>query len=133
MASYLRGHGRVPDRPTHDGGSDAGAPASLITRLWDELVEILGAAATAALLRRSIKRASEVGAALDGLTVRREHLTYALSVPSWTEAQDHAALEAIVRELSPLLVELTGHVVVRRLSLISEFRNSGIHFAEGEP
>jgi hypothetical protein len=124
----------VPQSPPEQAAHEAGRGRSLLARLWDELVEILGPAATAALLRRSIKRAAEGGADLQGLAVARFRLAYALSEPRWTSKETElVALRAVARELGPLLVELTGHVVIKRLSLVPELRDSGISFMEDAP
>jgi hypothetical protein len=57
---------------------------------------------------------------------------YRYVVPrSWTESQAQGArfaLDALMTELRPLLVELTGHVVLRKLHGIPQLQASG-HFS----
>src|SRR3954468_3503353 len=96
--------------------------------LWDALADILGAAATATLLRRAIKEAA-ARAALQGLTIDRDGFSYGYAVPEcWQEAhggQPLEALTAVMDVLRPLLVGLTGSVVVRRLERLGIFEPLG--------
>lgn len=108
--------------------TERGTPASasaLFERLWDELVSLLGTAATATLVRRSLKRAGPRIPELGGLHVDREGLDYRYVLPaSWREPGRDAGAIALRRlyaeELDPLLRELTGTVVRRRLARVPE-------------
>ena len=104
--------------------------SALFDLLWGTLADVLGTAATAILLRRAAKRATSRDPALHGLLIQREAIGYTYVVPdAW---QDHgkrapeAALGELVRELRPLLLALTGSVVVQRLERVPELRPLGL-------
>ena len=83
------------------------AAADLFTLVWKNLVEVLGTAATATLIRRAATRV-------------------AVMTPE-------AAIEVVEpddRELALLLRELTGPVVIRRLERIAPLREAGLSFGE---
>jgi hypothetical protein len=86
--------------------------------LWDALADVLGTAATATLLRRAMKSAADQ-VTLEGLAIERDRFSYGYTVPEqWQIAGDGQPLHALTRviaELRPLLVELTGSVVIARL------------------
>jgi hypothetical protein len=113
-------------------GAAAGAElsiAALFTLLWDALADVLGTAATATLLRRAARRAVPRCPELTDLAIARERLEYRYTLPSaWADGAGGTplALRELVVELRPLLVELTGPVVVRRLERIPELRKRGI-------
>jgi hypothetical protein len=101
--------------------------------LWTALVGVLGTAAVATLLRRALRRAIATArdpSCFEGFGVERESLEYKVALPvSWREPNDAAidALRHLVRdELAPLLVELTGPVVVGMLERIPELTRHGI-------
>ncbi|MEO5730539.1 MAG: hypothetical protein ABI134_24730 [Byssovorax sp.] len=100
--------------------------ASLFALLWESLADVLGTAATAVLLRRALKRAAARYPALHDLTIKREGLDYAYSMPrAWqeqTEGSADASLQELIVELRPLLVELTGGVVFQRLERVPALR-----------
>jgi hypothetical protein len=103
--------------------------------LWRTVADMLGTAATAALMRRAAQSASSGGeSGLQGLLIRREDLVYRYEVPaSWRNGGDpcgQQAMRALSRELQPLLRELTGPVVLRRLDRLEVFRRCGIRFVE---
>lgn len=106
-------------------------PDVLFALIWDGLVDVLGSAATAAMLRRAAKRAATKQSSLQALSVCREGFEYSYALPEvWAEDEDQALadLRALANELSPLLIELTGPVVVRRLNGIRELECSAIIF-----
>jgi hypothetical protein len=113
-------------------GAAAGAElsiAALFTLVWEALADVLGTAATATLLRRAARRAAPRCAELTELAITREKLEYRYRLPSaWADGAGGkpVALRELVAELRPLLVELTGPVVFRRLERIPELRKSGI-------
>jgi hypothetical protein len=125
----------VPSRAPQNGwaradGAGADLPAAaLFALVWDALADLLGTAATATLVRRAARRATPRCLELAELTVVRNELDYEYEVPAvW---QDQAAgtpfaLVALVEELWPLLVELTGAVAVRHLERIPELRAQGV-------
>jgi hypothetical protein len=106
--------------------------AALFDLLWGELAEVLGTAATSTLLRRAVKRASAHAPELVELSIHREGLDHRYAVPhGWHgETDTHKALRALIHELCPLLVEMTGAVVIRRLQRINEFQRRGLLAAE---
>jgi hypothetical protein len=109
------------------------APSILFDLLWVALCDVLGNPATATLVRRSSKLAVLRQPQLAGLTIKREEFQYRYLLPNgWTcSAVDSlAALRALVDELQPLLIEMTGQVVVRRLSAIPELRECGLLSAD---
>lgn len=109
-----------------DGGCTA---AELFEVVWRTLVDAVGPAATAALLQRSIKVASAKGVEAAGLTIRRERFDYLYKVPPRWRDEDTSAVQAlrgIVDELVPLLSELTGSVVVKRLREAGDLVRCGV-------
>ncbi len=102
--------------------------AERFAALWDALADVLGTAATATLLRRAMKEAAG-RAALQGLTIERDGFSYGYAVPEcWQEAhggQPLEALTAVIDVLRPLLVGLTGSVVVGRLERLGIFEPLG--------
>lgn len=103
--------------------------AALFTLIWDALADLLGSAATATLLRRAARRARAHDQELAEVTIVRENLQYRYTLPpTWNDASagTRRTLRCLVGELLPLLVELTGPVVVSRLSLVPELRERGI-------
>jgi hypothetical protein len=109
-------------------GSAELSSAALFVLLWNGLADLLGTAATATLLRRAAKRAAAREPALAELTIVRESLEYRYTLPStWKDGRGaEGPMRALVRELLPLLVELTGPIVVRHLAQIPELREGGI-------
>jgi hypothetical protein len=113
------------------------SPAHTFALLWDALHDVMGSAATAALLRRAAKHAVSKAPELGAFEVQRVRFEYRYVVPpSWTSGEaegPRASLQALVHELKPLLVELTGSVVLRRLHAIPELQSSGHFSTEVEP
>lgn len=99
--------------------------AVLFGILWDELVDLIGTAATAALLRRALRRAVPHSGELAGLAITRLEREYGYVVPqAFTLAKGPpAALCELLEELRPLLVEMTGQVALRHLDQVPELRN----------
>ena len=103
--------------------------AALFDALWGGLADVIGPTATSALIQRSVKRALPDDAGLRELVIARDGFTYTYTVPpSWTEAgaQPRAAVARLVAELWPLLTELTGSVVIRRLRDEPLLRRCGV-------
>jgi hypothetical protein len=107
---------KVPEPGSGQLGAELPASA-LFTRLWDALSELLGSAATAALLKRAARRAAR-GQQLAGLSIRRDGLDY---VHVWNGSMP--ALRALIGDLRPLLVEMTGALVIERLEQVLELRD----------
>jgi hypothetical protein len=131
--------------------ADVVSAAVLFALLWDTLADVLGTAATATLLNRAIRRTEERCPAIRGLAVERTGLTYNYRVPeSWhlpaseeasaapdsgdsgtaETAGSMGAFRSLVDELRPLLLDLTGLVLVRRLDRLAEFGEQGIVFTQ---
>lgn len=109
-------------------GSDLAA-AALFAIVWSALVEVLGTAAVAAIVRRAVGRAVAERAELTELLIIRENLEYRYTLPhAWSQRAERVppALQVLVAEIGRLLVELTGTVVVRRLEQIPELRARGL-------
>jgi hypothetical protein len=133
----MRGHGPVAGQ---ENGvvirrePEALTAAELFDLLWESLADVLGTAASATLLRRAIKQAASRTSWSEPVIVTRNGLDYEYRVPeTWTQACSEEALGALrvlAAELSVLLVELTGPVVVRRLAQLEPLRERGIHFSE---
>jgi len=103
--------------------------------LWDELSDLLGSAAAAALLRRAAKRAAQRHPELAALTITRDGFEYQYKVPpAWGDDSQNAIAEfcELARQFRPLLVELTGSVVLRRLSAIPELETCGLDLSEDD-
>src|SRR5437762_1240767 len=98
--------------------------AQLFALLWSALADTLGTAATAVLVRCSAR-----GAALEQVAVRQERLEYTYTLPpSWSDPAPAGLedLRELCRGLRPLLVELTGTVVLRHLESVAPLRASGL-------
>ena len=105
--------------------------AELFRRLWGEVVDLVGTAATAALLRRALKHASATQPELAEVVLRREGLEYAWSLPAaWHDPERRDAVEGLRRlvrdDLQPLFRELTGLVIARRLAQVPELVEAGL-------
>ena len=110
-------------------------PAVLFGVLWDTLNDVMGSAATATLVRRAVKHASTRLPSLDGLAITRERFDYRYALPdSWqTKCDDGlASLRGLMLELQPLLIELTGRVVLHRLYSVPQLKRCGLVHAEDE-
>jgi hypothetical protein len=105
------------------------AGAALFATVWDTLVEVLGTAAVAAIVRRAVARAAAENPELIDLVIVRKDLQYQYTLPpAWSQktARGPVALQALVAQIGRLLVELTGTVVVRRLEQIPLLRTRGL-------
>jgi len=103
--------------------------ADLFGILWRGLADILGTAAAATLLRRSAQRALPNWPELAALCIVRERLEYRYNLPAnWEQPlpKRPGALAEVACELWPLLIDLTGSVVIQRLAKIPELRHHGM-------
>ena len=101
----------------------------LFELLWNALADMLGTAAAATLLRRAAHRASSRTERLRDVLISRDGVDFVYALPSrWSEPGDATLddLRELVRDLRPILIELTGPVVVRRLGQIAALRERGI-------
>jgi redox-sensitive bicupin YhaK (pirin superfamily) len=103
--------------------------AALFRILWDALVDVLGPAATAAIVNRSARRAQVRRPELAELGITRVHgeFEYVLP-PSFDKAAGGLApLRDLLDEIQAPLVDLTGQVVLRHLERIPELREWATH------
>jgi hypothetical protein len=103
----------------------------LFQALWNELVSLVSTPATAALVRRGIKRASAREAQADWPVVLRQGLEYSFTTPApWQDPARRDAVEQLQRlvreDLDPLFHELTGPVIARRLAQVPELVLAGL-------
>jgi hypothetical protein len=108
--------------------------AEVFNAVWTGLLEVLGTAATAALVRRAAQRISATAPDLPSVVVNRNTVTYEVEIPAiWRRPDDPRAqhsLRVLLAELGFLLRELTGLVVIRRLERLPPIRESGLTFGE---
>jgi hypothetical protein len=116
------------------GGTSA---AELFDLLWGTVADVLGTAATATLLRRSIKQAAARTAWSEPIVVARDGLDYTYRLPeAWKEPGNDQAVDVlriVAAELRRLLIELTGPVVIVRLGQLAPLRKWGIDFSDEVP
>ena len=114
--------------------------AGLFAIVWDAIAEVLGTAATAAIVRRAAGRVAIESPELVDLVIRRERLEYRYTLPhAWshpagaTTPEDRMpiAFQALVGEIGRLLVELPGTVFIGRLVEIPELRARGLVWRAG--
>ena len=117
MSSVPPGHGRPSDL-------GANLSAAALFMLWESLADVLGTAATATQLKRAARRAAARGPELAGLVIQRDGLLYGYTLPpAWNhKSEGTPALREVVTELRPILIELTGQVVIRHLDQFLELR-----------
>lgn len=117
------------------GGDLVCNPTVLFELIWGALVDLLGSAATATLIRRSLKRAAVRVPDLNGISINRERFEYRYVLPlEWKDCAAGAldGLRELSRELYPLLLELTGSVVLHRLRGIPDLERCRVLPAEIE-
>lgn len=105
--------------------------AQLFELLWTSLTDVLGSATTATLLRRSRNNLVPRLPELEDLRIDRRGLEYGYTLPeSWKDVSTTSMeeLRQLVDELGPLLVQLTGSVILRKLAAIPAFSRNGIVF-----
>ncbi|MFL5307786.1 MAG: hypothetical protein ACJ8F1_21385 [Polyangia bacterium] len=120
---------------TSIAGAASPAPttaAELFGLLWRSLSDLLGSATTATLLRRSKNAVVRRLPAAGELVIDREGLEYRYTLPpSWSQPAGDGmeVICAVVDELRPLLMELTGATILDRLDQVPGFRDNGIVFS----
>ncbi len=113
--------------PMPEGAGPRGAGASgtvMFHALWNALADLLGTAATAAIVGRAVRRASRRSPELSALTIERVDHEFGYILPhEFEEAGEMpASLRSLLDELRPLLIELTGRVALRTLAQIPGLR-----------
>jgi hypothetical protein len=105
----------------------------LFAIVLETMVDVIGTAATATLVRRSARRIAQRNQQIECVSVDRDGIDFKYTVPDhWRSEGDDAltALRELALELSPLLVELTGPVLIRRLVASSDLARCHIWFRE---
>ena len=113
-----------------DDGATSASPSTILTAVWESMAEVLGTAATATLLRRAAIRAVERMPQLAKLEISRDNLIRYYKVPdTWRTAAEpngFQELDALLEDMRPLLIRLTGQIVVRRIdAVVSELTAGG--------
>jgi hypothetical protein len=114
-------------------GRSPATAADLFGALWRALSDLLGSATTATLLRRSRNAVARRRPCAAELQIDREGLEYCYTVPASWSAPDGEGLDSLrelVNELRPLLMELTGAIILNQLDTNPTFAQSGIVFAQ---
>jgi DNA-binding CsgD family transcriptional regulator len=97
-----------------EDGDAGGSVPEIYDLLHETLSEVIGRTATEALLRRALRRAGSQDPELGALA--RKSAEGSAPVQWWTDGRRGMRyLRAVMRELWPLLIEITGPVVVARL------------------
>jgi hypothetical protein len=127
--------GPVHGLPGRTAAGAETAACNLFGLLWEGLADLLGTAATATLLRRAALRGTARNADLAGLVIQRHGLAWVYTCPpAWRASSDDLrGLRVLIGELRPILVEMTGPVVVRHLEQIRELRERGLLAPREEP
>ena len=123
----------VDTRDDTSRGPPGSTAAALFGIVWESLADLLGTSVTAALLRRSALRAAVRRPELQHFVVTRVGFEYRHTLPDgWDLAtpQSIDALRDLFAELTPLLIESTGPVVITRLTAIPELRRAEIRFVQ---
>jgi hypothetical protein len=110
-------------------------PARTFGLVWDTLNDMMGSAATATLVRRALKHAARGSPELGEIAITRDRFAYRHVLPSSWHTDSPAAmagLRGLTKELEPLLFELTGAVVLRRLRNEPELTRAGLFAPEVE-
>ncbi len=122
--------GTRQERSSAAGAAGELTAAALFGLLWEGMADVLGTAATATLLRRALKHAAPRHAELSSIVIKRNDFAYEYCAPEAWQHINHSggvdALRGLVRDLQPLLIEMTGPVVVRRLARVGPLRELGI-------
>lgn len=107
------------------GGSAGFSGADLFRKLWAALADLLGTAATAALVTRAARRAVPRHQELRELAIERIDGEFHYVVPAsfGRGGSPPEALRALAGELRPLLAESTGEVALRHLAQLPELRD----------
>ena len=116
-------HAPVSGPPRGDPAAVSGS--DLFRTLWAALADLLGTAATAAIVRRALRRALPKNPELREFSIERVDLEFGYVLPRvFDQPQASAiALHALLDELRPLLIELTGEVALRSLARIPELES----------
>jgi hypothetical protein len=100
------------------------ASSALFRLVWVALVDLLGSAATAALVNRAARRAKVHSPELASLAITRIDQEYGYELPpSFERTQGLSVpLRNLLAALRALLVEQTGMVALQRLGRVPELK-----------
>jgi hypothetical protein len=105
--------------------------AALFALAWETLVDMLGSATAATLMRQAAARAALQFGELKEFSVARDRLEYRCALPdAWRTNAPADALRQLFAELRAILLDLTGAVVVERLCAVPELAASGLFASE---
>jgi hypothetical protein len=88
--------------------------------LWENLSDLIGTSATATLVRRAAKHAAASDPSLGALVIKKPAFDYEYIVPQHWSDDGADELRLLIHSLQPLLVELTGLIVIQRLRSVPE-------------
>jgi hypothetical protein len=114
---------------------DPPTTSDLFTILWDAMADVLGTAATAMLLKRAARRAVVRSPELAELIIQRQGLVYTYTCPTGWNGRSVGpppALRELIGELRPLLLEMTGALVIKHLEQFLELRELLLLASQGE-
>ena len=119
-----------PTSPESIDPSGTVPAGEVFAALWSTLSDVLGTGAAAVLVRRAAGWAARSAPSLSELQIGRTGLGYSYTLPtSWADPAwpaGVAPVRSLLEELGPLLVEMTGPVVVRRLAEEPALRAAGV-------
>jgi hypothetical protein len=123
-------NGQDPGRKVRVNDSDEAAPttAALFAAVWDALTDLMGSSATATLVRRAAKHGASKRPGLRVLVIHKPAFEYEYVVPEvWRDdGTGRDDLGELMRNLVPLLVELTGSIATRRLESVEMLVAAGL-------
>lgn len=125
--------GMKPSAPVPPAPGAITTAADLFGVLWRALSDLLGSATTATLLRHSRNASAQRWPKLAELQIDRDGLEYRYRLPaSWSVAGGDGmdSMRDLVGALRPLLMELTGEVILTQLDANPTFAESGIVFSQ---
>lgn len=97
--------------------------AGVFKLVWDALADLLGTAATAAIMERASRRAQARAPELVLLSFQRVDGEFGYHVPpAFEHSEVTPGLRAFLEDLRVLLLELTGPVALRRLAQVPQLR-----------
>jgi hypothetical protein len=107
--------------------------AALFTAVWDGLTDLMGGSATATLVRRAVKHAAAKQPGLRVLVIHKPGFEYEYVVPElWCDdGNGRDELHELMRNLVPLLTELTGSIAIKRLQAIDVLTAAGLFRESG--
>jgi hypothetical protein len=124
----------VTSQHDQESSTDGFTASDLLAVLWANLVDMMGTAAAASVLRRAVKRACLRLPELEELQIVRQGWEYSCETPpSWVHSHPSevpAFAEMLRNDLYPILRELTGPIVLRRLERVPQLAELGLHAPE---